>query len=200
MKLYLIRHGQSEGNVKDLWYGRSDLPLTELGRQQAAQVGQKLRDIPLAAAYYSPLQRAADTCRIALSAREEVPRVMVSDLQEQYMGLLEPLSVAELRERMPAYLEKLLADWVHTPPLEGEPYDTGMAPRVARALDAIVAKGEDCAIFAHNGPLCFAVTYLLGLPMEAAPRFYFHQGCYSLIQLGCASIDQQGAVLQKFNF
>ena len=39
MKLYLIRHGQSEGNVKDLWYGRSDLPLTELGRQQAAQVG-----------------------------------------------------------------------------------------------------------------------------------------------------------------
>lgn len=36
MKLYLIRHGQSEGNVKDLWYGRSDLPLTELGRQQAA--------------------------------------------------------------------------------------------------------------------------------------------------------------------
>ena len=50
MKLYLIRHGQSEGNVKDLWYGRSDLPLTELGRQQAAQVGQKLRDIPLAAA------------------------------------------------------------------------------------------------------------------------------------------------------
>ena len=71
---------------------------------------------------------------------------------------------------------------------------------MARALDAIVAKGEDCAIFAHNGPLCFAVTYLLGLPMEAAPRFYFHQGCYSLIQLGCAATDQQGAVLQKFNF
>ena len=71
--------------------------------------------------------------------------------------------------------------------------------RVARALDDIVARGEDCAIFAHNGPLCFAMTHLLGLPMETALRFYFHQGCYTVIQLGCHSIDEQGTVLQGFN-
>ena len=45
MKIYLIRHGQSEGNVRNLWYGITDLPLTDLGRQQAAQVGEKLRDL-----------------------------------------------------------------------------------------------------------------------------------------------------------
>lgn len=199
MKLYLIRHGQSEGNVRDLWYGHNDLPLTERGRQQAAQVGEKLKHIPLAAAYISPLQRAAETARIALTGREELPRVMMPDLMEQNMGELETLSVAEIRARDPEYLAQLLSNWVHTPPTGGEPFDTGVAPRVARALDAIIAKGEDCAIFAHNGPLCFAMTYLLGLPLECAPRFYFHQGCYTLIQLDCACTDQQGAVLQGFN-
>lgn len=199
MKIYLIRHGQSEGNVRNLWYGITDLPLTDLGRQQAAQVGEKLRDVPLAAAYISPLCRASETADIALRGRDEVRRVIVPDLREQNMGRLEPMSVADIRREMPEYLDALMRDWVHTPPVEGEPYDTGMAPRVARALDDIVARGEDCAIFAHNGPLCFAMTHLLGLPMETALRFYFHQGCYTVIQLGCHSIDEQGTVLQGFN-
>lgn len=199
MKLYLVRHGQSEGNVRDLWYGRNDLPLTDLGRQQAFQVGEKLKNIPLAAAYISPLQRASETARIALLGREDIPRVMMPDLMEQDMGALETLSVADIRAQNPEYLGKLLSNWVHTPPTGGEPFDTGVAPRVARALDAIIAKGEDCAIFAHNGPLCFAMTYLLGLPLEAAPRFYFRQGCYTMIQLDCAWTDQQGTVLQGFN-
>lgn len=199
MKLYLVRHGQSEGNVRDLWYGRNDLPLTDLGRQQAFQVGKKLKNIPLAAAYISPLQRAAETARIALLGREDIPRVMMPDLMEQDMGDLETLSVADIRAQNPEYLAQLLSNWVHTPPIGGEPFDTGVAPRVARALDAIIAKGEDCAIFAHNGPLCFAMTYLLGLPLETAPRFYFRQGCYTMIQLDCAWTDQQGTVLQGFN-
>lgn len=199
MKLYLVRHGQSEGNVRDLWYGRNDLPLTDLGRQQAFQVGEKLKNIHLAAAYISPLQRAAETARIALLGREDIPRVMMPDLMEQDMGELETLSVADIRAQNPEYLAQLLSNWVHTPPTGGEPFDTGVAPRVARALDAIIAKGEDCAIFAHNGPLCFAMTYLLGLPLETAPRFYFRQGCYTMIQLDCAWTDQQGTVLQGFN-
>ena len=137
MKIYLIRHGQSEGNVRNLWYGITDLPLTDLGRQQAAQVGEKLRDVPLAAAYISPLSRASETADIALRGRDEVRRVIVPDLREQNMGRLEPMSVADIRREMPEYLDALMHDWVHTPPVEGEPYDTGMAPRVARALDAL---------------------------------------------------------------
>ena len=70
MKIYLIRHGQSEGNVRNLWYGITDLPLTDLGRAQAAQVGEKLRDVPLAAAYISPLSRASETADIALRGRD----------------------------------------------------------------------------------------------------------------------------------
>ena len=37
MRLYLVRHGQSEGNVAKTFHGHTDYPLTELGREQARQ-------------------------------------------------------------------------------------------------------------------------------------------------------------------
>lgn len=198
MKLYLIRHGQSTGNVRNLWYGVSDLPLTELGREQARQVGTKLRDVPLAAAYTSPLSRARETAEIALSWRD-VPVFEVPGLREQDMGQLETLSVEEIALRDPEYLSRLETDWVHVVPKGGEPFDTGLAPRVARALDAIVAKGEDCAVFAHNGPLCYALTYLLGLPIENCPMFYLTHGCYTLIEIDPAIWNVKHALLRKYN-
>lgn len=198
MKLYLVRHGQSEGNVKNLWYGVSDLPLTQLGREQARQVGEKLRDIPLAAAYASPLSRALDTARLALADRD-VPLHIVPDLREQDMGELETLSVAEIARLDPDYLSRLRGDWVHIVPKGGEPFDTGLAPRVAAALDAIVARGEDCVLFAHNGPLCYAVTYLLGLPIENCPMFYLTQGCYTLIEIDPAFWNPKRALLRTYN-
>ena len=198
MKIYLVRHGQSEGNVRNLWYGISDLPLTDLGREQAAQVGEKLRDVPLAAAYTSPLSRAADTARIALAGRE-VPLTVVPDLREQDMGRLESMSGADISVFDPEYLRRLEKDWVHVCPLEGEPFDTGLAPRVAAVLDAIVKRGEDCAVFSHNGPLCFAMTYLLGLPIETASRFYLLHGCFSVIEIGPEIWNEQHALLRHFN-
>lgn len=44
MRLYLVRHGQSEGNVAKTFHGHTDYPLTELGREQARQAGEKLKD------------------------------------------------------------------------------------------------------------------------------------------------------------
>ena len=61
MKLYLIRHGQSEGNRLQVFHGQFDYPLTAQGRQEALLCGEKLRDIPLTHCYASDLQRARDT-------------------------------------------------------------------------------------------------------------------------------------------
>ena len=44
MILYLVRHGQSEGNVKRYFHGQTDYPLTDLGRRQAQEVAEKLRE------------------------------------------------------------------------------------------------------------------------------------------------------------
>lgn len=200
MKLYLVRHGQSEGNVRQLWYGSSDLPLTPMGREQARQAGEKLRHIPLPVCYVSPLIRARDTAELVLAGRDGVPTVVEPDLREQHMGLLETKSVPEIRAEDPDYFARLMADWVHICPPEGEPFDTGLVPRVARVLDELVEKGEDCLIVAHNGPLTFALAHLLGLPMEAAQRFYLEQGCFSMVEVERERIHNEShAILRYYN-
>ena len=45
MKVYLVRHGQSVGNLKNLWYGSSDLPLTDLGREMLQKELQRLSEL-----------------------------------------------------------------------------------------------------------------------------------------------------------
>ena len=197
MKIYLVRHGQSEGNVRELWYGSSDLPLTDLGRQQARDAGQKLRGMAFSACYASPLSRALDTAKLVMEGRPE-PLHIVPDLREQHMGLFEPKTVQEIRAEDPDFFRALMADWVHLTPPEGEPFDTGLAPRVAKVLDDIVAKGEDCLIVAHNGPLVFAISYLLGLPIEAAGRFYLEQGCYSMIEIDAEHIYNPSHALMRY--
>ena len=116
------------------------------------------------------------------------------------MGLLEPKSVPQIRTEDPDFFSALMADWIHICPPEGEPYDTGLAPRVARVLDGLTAKGEDCLVVAHNGPLVFALTHLLGLPMEAAGRFYLKQGCFSMVEIDREHIyNPAHALLRYYN-
>ncbi len=199
MKIYLVRHGQSEGNVKNLWYGSSDLPLTDLGRQQARQAGEKLRDADFTVCYVSPLMRARDTADLVLAGRA-VPQIIEPDLREQHMGLFEPLSVPQIRADDPDFYRALMSDWVHICPPEGEHFDTGLAPRVAAVLDKVIAKGEDCLLVAHNGPLVYAMSYLLGMPIEACQRFYLKQGCYTMIEVDREAIyNPSHALLRYYN-
>ena len=122
------------------------------------------------------------------------------DLREQHMGLFEPKSVPQIKAEDPDFFRALMADWIHICPPGGEPFDTSLAPRVAKVLDRIVEKGEDCLIVAHNGPLVFAISYLLGLPIEAAGRFYLKQGCFSMIEIDKEGIyNPSHALLRYYN-
>lgn len=66
-KIFLVRHGQDEDNAKDILNGRRDTSLTELGRQQAKTVAEKLKDDDIEIIYSSPLKRAYETARIIAS-------------------------------------------------------------------------------------------------------------------------------------
>ena len=66
MKVYLIRHGQSEGNRLHLHCGWSDTPLSELGHKQAKAANAYLKDMPFDRIYCSDLPRARQTAADAL--------------------------------------------------------------------------------------------------------------------------------------
>ena len=66
MKVYVIRHGQSETNVHHKWTGWADVNLTEKGRNDAKRAGEILKDIHFDKVFASDLSRAIDTAKNAL--------------------------------------------------------------------------------------------------------------------------------------
>ena len=67
-KLYIIRHGQTEMNQRQVLQGRSDLPLNAAGEAQARQAAERLKGVRFDHVFTSPLQRAVQTARILVPA------------------------------------------------------------------------------------------------------------------------------------
>ncbi|MDE6591184.1 MAG: histidine phosphatase family protein, partial [Oscillospiraceae bacterium] len=118
MYLYLVRHGQSVGNEKQLFFGVRDHPLTELGREQARQAADKLREVEFTRCVSSDLARAFDTALICTEGRGVSPEPD-PDLREQDMGALEDLTWAKAEKLCGGLVGRLLADWYHTTPPSG---------------------------------------------------------------------------------
>lgn len=193
MYLYLVRHGESVGNAEKLFFGQRDYPLTKLGREQAKQAAEKLKDIPFRRCCASDLSRAWETAQICLADREISPERYFG-LREQYMGELEGLTWDEASERYSGELERYLADWRYCLP-NMETYEF-MLTRVRDCVDEVIQRGEDTLIVAHNGSLTL-ILYYLGLIGEKELTdmyFQFRFGCYSVVKA-----DADGMKLEGFN-
>ena len=90
MKLYIIRHGETDWNVKRRFQGRSDIPLNEEGRRLARITSEALKETAFTRIYTSPLKRAYETAMIIKGERDipviEEPRIIEISFGE-YEGL-----------------------------------------------------------------------------------------------------------------
>ena len=89
--IYLVRHGETEWNRLGRAQGRTDIPINDEGRRQAALLGQRLADTPFAAAYASDSVRASETATIILQGRP-VPLHATPELREVSLGRWEGLT------------------------------------------------------------------------------------------------------------
>lgn len=96
--LFLIRHAESEGNLKRICLGHTDLGLTERGREQARKTAEALKNIEIDAVYSSDLLRAAQTAEPHAELRKLAVK-KISDLRELYFGEWENRYVDYLTER-----------------------------------------------------------------------------------------------------
>lgn len=87
MKIYLIRHGQTDWNLAKRVQGRTDNPLNETGIRQAEQLKEKLQAYSFDICYASPLKRALQTAEIIVNNR--VPIILDDNLEERDFGNLE---------------------------------------------------------------------------------------------------------------
>ncbi len=86
MKLYLVRHGQTDWNIDHRIQGSTDIPLNDTGIKQAEELAKQLKGKQFDAIYSSPLTRARQTAQI-LTGRDDL--ILDEDLRERYFGELE---------------------------------------------------------------------------------------------------------------
>lgn len=149
MKLYLVRHGQSETNLKKIHGGCLDVPLTEQGKADAKSAGNLLQDIPFNKVYTSDLIRAIQTADIALPKYEKKQSPL---LREICLGELEGRKSEDCLKQ---YGENYLIQKANRNfgDFGGENYDEHVK-RAKTFLD-MVASEEDInvAAFCHEGTI-----------------------------------------------
>lgn len=90
MKIYLIRHGETDQNKCKCLQGRSDIELNEYGRELARKTAEGLKDIPFDIIFTSPLKRARETAEI-IRGKREIPIALEERIQEISFGEYEGL-------------------------------------------------------------------------------------------------------------
>jgi broad specificity phosphatase PhoE len=128
LTLYFARHGQTEANLQKRFSGKKNTPLTDMGREQAQELGQVLRRElgarPAIAFVSSPLQRACTTMEIVRETLDLPRDGYATDprIQEIDLGLWDQLTQDEARALDPAYYDRRKADKWDVPALGGENY------------------------------------------------------------------------------
>ncbi|HEU0165066.1 MAG TPA: histidine phosphatase family protein [Thermomicrobiales bacterium] len=104
--LYLVRHGQTEGNAKHLFIGSTDLPLDPLGERQAVQVGDHFATIEIDHLVSSPMLRARQTAaEISRSTGKEIE--IVHTLSEIDFGAIEGSTIEQVVTQYPELRSRL---------------------------------------------------------------------------------------------
>lgn len=164
---YLIRHGQSIGNLENRTLGHTDLDLSELGYLQAAATFEFMKDYHIDAIYSSPLQRAKNTVLPHAELRGlEVE--CIDDLREIYLGLWEGMNIHDIVHRWPyTFTELWRANFALSTPPKGE-YVQDAAERVINVLKRLGEKhpGQTLLIGGHAGIFRAAVARIIGMEPE----------------------------------
>ena len=100
-KLVLVRHGESQWNLENRFTGWIDIPITDKGREEARQAGEKIKGIKFDKAYTSVLIRAIETLEIILKVirQEKLPTEKDQALNERHYGDLQGLNKAEMAKK-----------------------------------------------------------------------------------------------------
>jgi len=161
-RLYLVRHGSTQLTAEGRFSGSEGADLSDEGRWQAAQLGERLRSEGITAAYCSPLSRSAETAAIITGACGLVS-TQRDGLREISHGHWEGLTRAEVEERF----GDEYANWEEDPftfaPQGGE---SGLAV-LARALPVIreivtTHRGERVLVVSHKATIRLLLSSLLG--------------------------------------
>lgn len=160
MKLYLIRHGQTDWNTLGKIQGSTDIPLNKAGIWQAECLACGMETRPVVRIYASPLERAAETAR-AIGAKQGVGVQVLNDLKEMGFGYWEGMTWEEIGEKYPEEFKLWCGSPVEAGLPGGEP-QSEIIDRCKRVIREMTAQADgDIAVVSHGGTLAYLINYLL---------------------------------------
>lgn len=184
--LILVRHGETEGNVQQVWHGAWDSPLTKRGQLQvqatAVRIAQFHLQHAIKALYVSPLPRAQHTAA-AIAAAIGLQPVIDAGLREFDLGEWEGRTFADLRHQENLW-ERWRQDPSFTPPQGESP--RSFHARVVAALTRLTAQHPAQTIVAvtHGGVISNLLATWLGQGPEEWRQWEAHNCAITLLQKG----------------
>lgn len=166
LRLLLVRHGETLWNREGRYQGRTDVPLSETGVEQANALAEILRDEPIAAVCSSTLRRAWDTARPIAAAHSLTP-LAEPRLMEIHQGAWEGLRPVEIQARWPDIYTRWLIE-PGTVRLPGGETLPEVQTRVLAAVNDLAPAyaGQTVCIVAHKVSLAVIKAAALSLPLD----------------------------------
>jgi broad specificity phosphatase PhoE len=179
-----VRHGETEWSRAGKHTGRTDIPLTERGREEAQALGVELREHRFALVLTSPLARASETCRLAGLGEAAAPR---DELMEWDYGAYEGRTTIDIRRERPGWT--LWRDGVP----DGETA-AQVGERVDRVIAELRAAAGDALVFAHGHVLRVLAARWLGLEPGAGRLFALDPATISVL-----AYERETPVIRMWN-
>lgn len=214
MKLYFVRHGETDWNLEHRYYGVTDRKLNNTGICQAKEVGILLKDIQFDKVYTSPLIRTIETCNYILkmnqTTSQNIEKSIDPKLMEQNLGIFEGYTYQELKLKFPKELERWNRDY-RSAPHGGENFEefynrvmqfcenelklnnVGFTEKKTISCSNELEK-KHILIVSHMSVLRCIMIRLLKMDFQSIWNFTFEQGAYSRID-----IEDGYAIVKKIN-
>ena len=184
-ELLFIRHGRTEGNVRKILVGRTDIPLDELGYRQAAAMAAHIEHVARPDVIVSsPLLRARETAQ-AIAERLDLPVELEPGVAELNFGTYEGWTLEEIRAQQPEFAAQFRDAEVdmHWP---GGERLSEFHLRVRDALSTLATRysSHTAIVVTHGGFLGSLAAQLLGTPPNDWSRYRIRNCSITQLEIG----------------
>lgn len=195
--LVLVRHGQSEWNLLNIWTGHTDVELSEQGRGEAKKAASLLKDITLHKAHTSDLKRAQATLDIILKelGHEKISVKKHPAIKERHYGDLTGMNKDEAKKKFGEDLFlKYRRSWDVAPPNGESLKDTAdrSIPYYENHILSDLKAGHNVIVSAHGNSLRAIVKHLEQISDDEIPHLEIGTG-----EIYVYEIDKDGKILNK---
>ena len=183
MRVFLVRHGETEWNRVHRFQGRSNMPLNETGRKQVSALASALKDASFAAIYASPLSRAVETAESIKRFHPDTPFHLEEGFIEMELGEFDGMEASTWMKEYPDFRKA----WAENPGGVKMPGGENLEEVQARAVDALDRvtglhpQDSTLVVCSHNFVVLSLLCHTSGISLDRFRELRQDTAAYSII-------------------